>query len=216
MTDFIEIYDDTLSSDDCDYVVEMINKLPKRRVNENQKHGTRHKKDVYYVKDTFLSEPSPHAVAINNALSICIDKYVKKHHQLTRTDAPWQVDDCYCLQKYDPNMGYFVSHAENQGYCPRSIRRMLVWMIYLNTVTDDGGTYFENYDKTINAVRGRCVIWPAFWTHFHNGIVSKTQTKYIATGWFMYDPIPDSRYETSKGSLFADLFSNPYNLTDQL
>ena len=216
MTDFIEIYDDALSSDDCDYIVEMINKLPKRRVNENQKHGTRHKKDVYYVKDTFLSEPSPHAVAINNTLSICIDKYVKKHHQLTRTDAPWQVDDCYCLQKYDPNMGYFVSHAENQGYCPRSIRRMLVWMIYLNTVTDDGGTYFENYDKTINAVRGRCVIWPAFWTHFHNGIVSKTQTKYIATGWFMYDPIPDSRYETSKGSLFADLFSNPYNLTDQL
>ena len=216
MTDFIEIYDDALSSDDCDYTVEMIDKLPKRRVNENQKHGTRHKKDVYYVEDTFLVEPSPHAVAINNALNRCINKYVEKHHQLKRTDASWQVDNSYCLQKYDPNMGYFVSHAENQGYCHHSIRRMLVWMIYLNTVTDDGGTYFENYDKTINAVRGRCVIWPAFWTHFHNGIVSKTQTKYIATGWFMYDRIPDSRDKTSKGSLFADLFQNPYNLTDSV
>ena len=93
---------------------------------------------------------------------------------------------------------------------------MLVWMIYLNTVTDDGGTYFESYDKTINAVKGRCVIWPAFWTHFHNGIVSKTQTKYIATGWFMYDRIPDPRDKTAKGSLFAEMFSNPYNLTGEL
>ena len=67
--------------------------------------------------------------------------------------------------------------------------------------------------KTIRAKEGRVVIWPAFWTHFHNGIVSKTQTKYIATGWFMYDRIPDSRDKTSKGSLFADLFQNPYNLT---
>ena len=95
MTDFIEIYDDALSSDDCDYTVEMIDKLPKRRVNENQKHGTRHKKDVYYVEDTFLVEPSPHTVAINNALSICIDKYVEKHHQLKRTDTSWQVDNSY-------------------------------------------------------------------------------------------------------------------------
>ena len=53
-------------------------------------------------------------------------------------------------------------------------------------VRDGGGTYFENYDRTIDAVEGRCVIWPAYWTHFHNGVVSNTQTKYIATGWYMF------------------------------
>ena len=58
-------------------------------------------------------------------------------------------------------------------------------MFYLNTV-NDGGTYFDNYDLTMNAVKGRCVIWPAFWTHMHKGVVSKTETKYIATGWISY------------------------------
>ena len=111
MTDFIEIYDDALSSDMCDYTVEMIDKLPKRKVDEKGR------KDVFYVEDTFLVEPSPYAVAINNALCRCVNKYTEKHHQLKRTDAPWSVDNCYCLQKYNPNMGYFISHSENQGYC---------------------------------------------------------------------------------------------------
>ena len=67
------------------------------------------------------------------------------------------------------------------------IGRMLVWMIYLNTVTDAGGTYFSNHKKTTDAVEGRVVIWPAFWTHFHKGIPSLTQVKYIATGWYNFE-----------------------------
>ena len=69
---------------------------------------------------------------------------------------------------------------------PVSSHRVLAWMFYLNTITDGGGTYFDNYDLTMNAVQGRCVIWPAYWTHMHKGIVSKTETKYIATGWMNY------------------------------
>ena len=63
-------------------------------------------------------------------------------------------------------------------------KRVLVWMFFLNTVTDGGGTYFSSYDLTVDAVEGRLVIWPAYWTHCHKGIVSKSQTKYIATGWY--------------------------------
>jgi len=183
VTDFIEVYDNALSSDVCKTVIDYMNILPRRRVT---KEGL---KDAYYTTDTLLNEPSPHTISLVNALHGCVSKYVEKHHQLKRTNSPWIVDTNYCLQKYDPNMGYYKSHAENTGLGTISIQRMLVWMIYLNTVTDDGGTYFENYDRTLDAVEGRCVIWPAFWTHFHNGIVSKTQTKYIATGWFVYDSI---------------------------
>ena len=43
------------------------------------------------------------------------------------------------------------------------------------------------YGRIVDAVEGRLVIWPAYWTHIHCGIVSKTQTKYIATGWFEFD-----------------------------
>jgi hypothetical protein len=59
-------------------------------------------------------------------------------------------------------------------------------MFYLNTVVDGGGTRFPSYDLTVNAEEGKLLIWPAYFTHIHHGVVSKTQTKYIATGWFTY------------------------------
>ena len=61
-------------------------------------------------------------------------------------------------------------------------------MIYLNTVTDGGGTKFPQYDLVTDAVEGRVVLWPSGWTHFHHGVVSMTETKYIATGWYSFVP----------------------------
>ena len=57
-------------------------------------------------------------------------------------------------------------------------------MLYLNTVTDNGGTYFPRQDTLTNAIKGDMIIWPAYFTHPHRGIVSETQEKYICTGWF--------------------------------
>ena len=130
---------------------------------------------------------------------------------MKRTDAPWKLDNGYCMQKYDPDMGYYVSHAENQGYGAISTRRMLVWMIYLNTITDGGGTYFENFDRSVNAVEGRCVIWPAYWTHFHNGIVSKTESKYITTGWYMYDRWETNPNQKERGTM-EEVLTNLINI----
>ena len=180
-TDFIEIYDNTLSHEMCKSFLSYIDNSHKiRRTEKNLK-------DIWYVTECYLNDPNPLISSLFKILVDTTNNYVKKHPQLAKTDAKWMLDKHFCLQKYDPNMAYYASHAENLGLGGREMRRMLVWMIYLNTVTDGGGTYFENYDKTIDAVEGRCVIWPAYWTHFHNGIVSKTQTKYIATGWYMFN-----------------------------
>ena len=82
-------------------------------------------------------------------------------------------------------MGCSQAELATNSDARQVMTRMGVWMIYLNNVTN-GGTYFDNYNLTLNAVEGSLLIWPAFWTHFHRGIVSKTETKYIATGWFSY------------------------------
>ena len=97
--------------------------------------------------------------------------------------ASWTFAPYYNIQKYNPEQGFHMLHTENTD--KTTANRILAWMFYLNTVKD-GGTYFENYDISMEAVEGRLVIWPAYWTHFHRGIVSKTETKYIATGWFQY------------------------------
>ena len=59
-------------------------------------------------------------------------------------------------------------------------------MVYLNDVHDGGYTAFPTQKKKFQPRVGDALIWPAFWTHPHHGITSKTQTKYIATGWINY------------------------------
>ena len=91
------------------------------------------------------------------------------------------------IQKYNPNECNSKLHCESGG-CDLS--RVLAWMIYLNDVTDGGETEFPSQDKKFQPRCGDFLIWPAHFTHPHRGMVSKTQVKYIITGWTVYeDPI---------------------------
>lgn len=104
-----------------------------------------------------------------------IKKYNLKHMRL-------QTELANNIQFYPPGGGYKAWHWERDN---GNENRQLVYMTYLNTVTDNGGTewFYQNF-KT-EAKKGRSVIWPADFTHMHRGIVSATQEKWIATGWFV-------------------------------
>jgi hypothetical protein len=88
------------------------------------------------------------------------------------------------IQKYEPNEGFYGWHCERAGV--KHSDRLLVWMIYLNTVTDRGETEFFYQQHFEEPERGKLVIWPSDWTHLHRGVPSPTQTKYILTGWFTH------------------------------
>jgi len=90
------------------------------------------------------------------------------------------------LQKYGPNGGYKFWHAERADGHPPSVYRHLVFMTYLNTVSDEGETEFFYQKVKVKPQKGITLIWPSDWTHTHRGIPSMTQTKYIATGWFTF------------------------------
>ena len=184
MTDFIEVYDNALSSVDCNNIIKWVDNNPQHLVPHKKSLGVvgQHVKGLRFSDDkSWISE------CIFKCIDVCLLRYTEKHPQLNDV-CRWTLCDDINIQKYKPGEGYNILHAENIG--PESIvgyssKRMLVWMIYLNTV-NKGGTYFDNYDRTLESIEGRCVIWPSYWTHFHKGIICKTQTKYIATGWFMF------------------------------
>lgn len=94
----------------------------------------------------------------------------------------WGLENTFNIQRYLPGEGYYVWHCEAPGldYC----HRVLVWMFYLNDVLDGGGTEFKLQQYTSDAKQGKLLLWPSYWTHYHRGIVSNTETKYIITGWF--------------------------------
>ena len=89
------------------------------------------------------------------------------------------------IQRYTPNQGFKIWHYENTGQRPDSILRHLTFMTYLNTCKK-AGTMFYYQNKTFQCTIGKTLIWPAQWTHTHKGVVSKTETKYIITGWWSY------------------------------
>ena len=197
MINFIETFDDALTTKDCDYIINWMNQdgicLPNKKEHKGEilkdysgiaidaLDLTSNKFPKHIAKSQENDCLNVNSIITSNLIQ-CIHKYVSIHPQLKLIN-PWNYTPIYNLQKYIPNQGYYANHCENG--CRYTSDRILVWMFYLNDV-EDGGTYFDNYDYTMDAVKGRCVIWPSYWTHHHRGIVSKTKTKYIATGWVQF------------------------------
>jgi len=184
---FIGIYDKALPSSDCKDIIEWTETQSLQRGLTQSCDGEflydPKFKDSWDASGKF-SNKNFVDLKIRHALNKYTPSYRRSYPTLDSLD-PWIVYNHYNIQKYDPGGGYYMLHCENAGGRDDS-KRVLAWMIYLNNVTDKGGTYFSSYNKTIKAKEGRLVIWPAYFTHPHKGVVSKTQTKYIATGWYNF------------------------------
>ena len=88
------------------------------------------------------------------------------------------------IQHYKPGEGYHKWHID--GAQMNSCDRAMVYMTYLNDVTEGGGTMFYHQNVTTKAVKGKTLIFPAGYTHLHKGEISETQHKYILTGWIWW------------------------------
>ena len=110
--------------------------------------------------------------------------YCKKYTYMD-SNAFFNIGERYNLQKYPVGGGFKVWHCENDFKSMLNYDRCLVFMTYLKDV-EDGGTSFKYQNIDMPAQKGLTVMWPAYWTHMHKGIVSDTKEKYIATGWLNY------------------------------
>lgn len=137
--------------------------------------------------DLFVADIPPHLNAAYVAhLQICLNQYLKTYDAADDV-ASFSIREGYQLQYYKPGGGYKKWHAEvNCNPDPQKGLRHLVFMTYLNTL-ENGGTEFLYQNLKIDAVKGRTVIWPAYWTHTHRGVISQTEEKYIITGWFNFN-----------------------------
>jgi len=114
-----------------------------------------------------------------------ITEYTSKFSKGLYNISEFKLDPLFNIQRYYPGEGYHTFHCE-RGANSKNLRRVLVWMVYLNDLTDGGQTefYYQNHKEMPE--QGKIVIWPSDWTHIHRGITSPTQTKYILTGWFSH------------------------------
>jgi hypothetical protein len=114
-------------------------------------------------------------------LQIGIDDYFAKYPHVD-TMHLWNREPTN-IQYYSPGGGFKKWHYERDTVSFPQVSRGLVFMTYLNDVTDKGETEWFYQDKKIKPRKGLSVIWPVDFTHTHRGIPSPTQEKYIVTGW---------------------------------
>ena len=175
MSQHILIKKKALKKESCKKIVDEINNL------EDYKSLYKQRKNYYCGASVNVYEQF-----WSKNLFDCILKYKNKHKFLDNENhAGWIVNPECNYQKYKPNQYYMSEHCEQSGQEIES-RRMLVWMIYCNTIKNGGETYFPQQKLSIKPEEGTVVIWPAAWTHSHYGKPAIKEHKYIITGWASY------------------------------
>ncbi|MBI4265406.1 MAG: 2OG-Fe(II) oxygenase [Acidobacteria bacterium] len=172
--------------DVCDELVAYFNDSPTKvdgqffdgRVDKEVKDSV----DLQITPDRFTDPPVFRY--LDHLRRVC-NKYVEKYQGSAALDG-WGIAENVNIQHYAPGGGYKVWHCERWGTSVPCGARHLVFMTYLNDVSDAGGTEFLYQLVTVQPRKGLTLIWPADWTHHHRGIVSPTEEKYIITGWFSF------------------------------
>ncbi len=121
----------------------------------------------------------------SNQLTKVLEEYKKIYPYCFKNLNTWKFTPPR-IQRYDPGKSYSEIHCENNGQTLYQTRH-LVYMTYLNDITNGGGTEFPYQNLTTPPEKGLTLVWPAGWTHQHRGIVSNKETKYIITGWCCFD-----------------------------
>jgi prolyl 4-hydroxylase len=139
-------------------------------------------------KSTDITFPINHEdQAVKNytyALDECTEEYIKLYKPLNEIMSRWKVIEPVNIQKYKKKEAFFKWHSERLKL--HLCNRLLVFMTYLNDVTEGGETEWFYQKTKIKAEKGLTVIWPVDFTYLHRGCVSKTQEKYIITGWYSF------------------------------
>lgn len=185
---FIQIYDNALTKEECEMIINRFETKDKHRhvsINTEIKNTDDPLKLCTEISfDCRNSDDAFYHRMVNNAIERKFYLYRKKHPFLEYGGNTYKFNltSVYNLQKYTDGEGYFPLHCEHGSFSPY---RMLVWMIYLNDAKS--GTFFPSQKKTLKPKAGRLAIWPAGWTHPHKGVTPNVGEKYILTGWWNYE-----------------------------
>jgi hypothetical protein len=181
---FIGIYENALSEEDCKNIIKLFENDLKNIVDiKGDTQFYRGKMQRFDYQKGYPSTDTSNKIVctINNILNKCIELYAEEF---------WIVKDLKAtsleikLQKTPPRGGYHVWHCE-QGFKKYAQNRVLAWTVYLNDIpSGEGETEFLWQGLRVQPKAGTVSIFPASFTHTHRGNPVYSCNKYIATGWY--------------------------------
>jgi len=169
----------------CDEIIQYF------KQSNNKTQGKIYKDSVYTIDETIKAstdvylDPCPLAEKYCIQLQKALDEYINIY-EFSGKCAEFGLVERINIQQYLPSQGFHMWHSERMHGNGAASSRHLVFMTYLNDVNDGGETEFYYQQIKIKPKKGKIVIFPTDWTHTHRGITSKTEEKYITTGWFNF------------------------------
>lgn len=177
----LEVYDNLLTAEQCQQLIDYFNDDDNRKPGLMFQHGeavnSPGKRSTDLACQFFNPPDDRYNAIISPAVNHMVISIKEKYPFLDYCDK-WQVFPYYNIQYYTDDEGFFYYHCEQGTNRPN---RMMAWMLYLNNA--QCGTEFPYQEVELKALQGRGAMWSAAWTHPHKGVTPNVGDKYIVTGW---------------------------------
>jgi len=210
---FIEVYDNALPDDVCDYLISIFNRENMMMRDKNVHETTSYwgdKPNLVSALEMMLHSENYNYKEIIEDLDYVLktkvfdynNKYQIWSHQQNAnllTDDERKklidIDTPEMLNHYIHRFGEWAIKKfryPNDGYHgwhgdwtknPYFIQRVLASQFYLNDVEEGGETEFLHQQIKVKPKKGRLVIWPVGFTHTHRGNKPISNDKYTVATW---------------------------------
>jgi len=174
--DFIKIYDNIVSEENCSAIIDAAENIIGR---EDPGHGVKQMPNGVSVDCHMYGSINRLRELFVEPFWQCWNDYSKSFDVTNRT-FPETLDEHWIVEK--THMGEFKDKHEQSSAFERD--RFAAWILFLNTM-DTNVEEFVNQDLTIKPVTGRIVIFPASFTHKHRQL-DLHGNRYVSRGWFRY------------------------------
>ena len=180
MKKYIKVYDDVLSPDLCQSLIDKFELNKDQQVStdlENHRHFTEININQHVDWKSMVD-------GLYTTLRPYVDRY-KKDCDIKEKQWPDKFGfEQIRFKRYLPNdKDEFKEHVDVGDY--NSARRFLVFFLYLNS-NFDGRTSFSEYDMQVYPKAGRLLMFPPTWTYLHTGHKPKLESKYIIGSYLHY------------------------------
>jgi hypothetical protein len=200
LKDFIAVYDDVLSSDDCQKIIQHYEKVRENNLTFNrQQHSNASLKinkdtENYFLSNTsiFANDNVDEIISTNDkwifekfkeSLTKCYFHYTAEYSILDSL-SKHSISGTVKIQKTKPSQGYHVWHCEHGSITYGN--RLLLAILYLNNIEEGGETEFLYQSLRVKPKQGTLLFCPSGFTHTHRGNPPLSGDKYIMNTWIEF------------------------------
>ena len=180
MKKYIQVYDDVLSKDQCNVIIEKFEQ-------SSELHSRTVKPGHRYFTELNTSQSKDWQSMSMNIFSVLRPQVERYRLDCNITHNQWPDKfgfEQIRFKKYNADgKDEFRSHVDVGDYA--SARRFLVFFLYLDD-NKQGHTGFDEYDMKVQPKAGRLLMFPPLWTYLHTAYKPIEKPKYIIGSYLHY------------------------------